>query len=185
MLNSLIGWWWCNRVISQSSTLSILRLQPVWGLCVPGRHEVSFLHLVGALVPAKQLRNVHWTYLYLWNRTGGPWLIYCLSYGYSSAWLSCLCFCILYFPKHWLLGPVLWSTWKAQEVTVYFHSLFSQSTISRNTEWSVTGKTPTWTCLVLYTHTHTHTHTHTRDYSYSINKFYLKCHGECKYDLTV
>ena len=32
MHNSLIGWWWGNRVVSQVLTLSILRCQKVWGL---------------------------------------------------------------------------------------------------------------------------------------------------------
>ena len=57
--NSLIGWWWGNRVVSQGLTLWILRLQLDWGLCAHGYHVVNFFHLVGALVSVKQLRNVY------------------------------------------------------------------------------------------------------------------------------
>ena len=33
MNNSLIGWWWRNRMVSQGLTLPVLRLQDDWELC--------------------------------------------------------------------------------------------------------------------------------------------------------
>ena len=45
--------------MSQGLASSILRLQPVWGLCAHGHLAVNFFHLVGVLVSVKQLRNVH------------------------------------------------------------------------------------------------------------------------------
>ena len=62
--SALVGWWWGNRVVSQGLT-SILRLHPVWRLCIHGHHAVNFYHLVGVLVSAKQLRNVYQTLLYM------------------------------------------------------------------------------------------------------------------------
>ena len=46
-------------MVSQGLTLSILRLQQVWGLHTHGHHVVNFVHLLGVLVPVKQLRNGH------------------------------------------------------------------------------------------------------------------------------
>ena len=46
-------------MVSQVLTLSIFRLQPVWGQHAHGHHVVNFFLLVGALVSVKQLRNVH------------------------------------------------------------------------------------------------------------------------------
>ena len=44
-------------------TVSILRLQWAWGLCVHGHHAVNFFYLVVVLISVKQLRNVHQTLL--------------------------------------------------------------------------------------------------------------------------
>ena len=49
----LIGWWWGDW----ASTSRTLWFQPVWGLCVCGRHLVNFLHLWGVSVSAKQLKE--------------------------------------------------------------------------------------------------------------------------------
>ena len=38
--NSLIDWWWGNRVLSEGLTLSVLRLQLDWGLYAHGHHIV-------------------------------------------------------------------------------------------------------------------------------------------------
>lgn len=57
--NSLIDWWWGNRVLSEGLTLSVLRLPLDWGLHAHGHHIFNFSHLVGAVISIKQLRNVH------------------------------------------------------------------------------------------------------------------------------
>lgn len=40
-------------------TLSVLRLQSVWGLHAHGHRVVNFFHLVGILESVRQLRDVH------------------------------------------------------------------------------------------------------------------------------
>ena len=47
----------------QGLTSSVLRFQLVWGLPAYGHHAVNFFHLVGVLVSAEQLRNMHQTFL--------------------------------------------------------------------------------------------------------------------------
>ena len=52
--NSLIGWWWGNRVRSQGD---ILGSSGPGGLCVDGHQVVNIYHLVGILTSVKQLRK--------------------------------------------------------------------------------------------------------------------------------
>ena len=46
MHNSLIGWWWSNRMVSQGLTLPVLRLQDDWELCAHGHQVVNMCHSV-------------------------------------------------------------------------------------------------------------------------------------------
>ena len=39
------------------STSSIFRFQPVWGLCVCGKHKIDFFHPVGVSVSEKHLKR--------------------------------------------------------------------------------------------------------------------------------
>ena len=45
-------------MVSEGLTLSVLRLQLDWGRHAHGHHIVNFFPLVGAVISAKQLRNV-------------------------------------------------------------------------------------------------------------------------------
>ena len=58
--NLLIGVWWGNQVRSQRLiTLSVFRLQPVWGLRAHGHHSLSGW----GLVSVKQLLPRNWNHL--------------------------------------------------------------------------------------------------------------------------
>ena len=101
MHNSLTGWWWGNRVLfreSQSSTW----FQHIWDLPAGGQHAVDFLHLVGGLVSAKQLKDVAQDIISSsWGGTKGPpWLCFMAKLLFLSCLTVFLCFCI--FSLIWL-----------------------------------------------------------------------------------
>ena len=53
----LISWCWGNTAVFQMTASSTFWSQLVWGLSVCGQHAINFFHLVGTLVPAKQLKD--------------------------------------------------------------------------------------------------------------------------------
>ena len=57
MHSCLIGWWWCNKAVSQGLTLSVLRLQVTWGLHAHSHQVVTVFHLVEVFLSVKWLRN--------------------------------------------------------------------------------------------------------------------------------
>ena len=60
MHNSLVGWWYVNRMVSQGS---VLRLQEAWG-CVSGQ-AVNIFHLVGHFHFCKTTQEMCIKYCYL------------------------------------------------------------------------------------------------------------------------
>ena len=83
----LIGGWWGNGVMFQELTLSTLWFQPVWSLHAYGQHAVNFFHLVGVLIPAKQLKDMSQDIIHSpWEGTKGPWLCF-MAKQYFFFWL--------------------------------------------------------------------------------------------------
>ena len=63
MNNSMIFWWWDDRVVSQRLTSLILSLHSVWELQAYGHHAINFFYMVGVSIFVKQLRNICQTLL--------------------------------------------------------------------------------------------------------------------------
>ena len=62
---SLIGWWWGKRAVSQGLALSIVRRQWVWGICAQGHLVVNFFHLVGSFSICKTTQEMYIRFCYL------------------------------------------------------------------------------------------------------------------------
>ena len=55
--NSLIGWWWGNRAVSQGFTWSVLGLQEAWGYVLTVIKQLTSSVWWGVFTSAKQLRK--------------------------------------------------------------------------------------------------------------------------------
>ena len=88
-----------NKVMFQGSQTPTFWFHLAWGLCAGGQHSVNFLHLVGVLVSAKQLKDMAQDIIYgPWEGTKGPWLCFMAKLLlFCLAWLLSFIFAFSHF----------------------------------------------------------------------------------------
>ena len=140
MNNSLIFWWWDDRVVSQRLTSLTLSLHSVWELQAYGHHAINFFHMVGVSIFVKQLRNICQMLLFMpfRERVNILWLCHMANILFKLFWV--LLTKLLFWELQVHIIPII-NNWANSFVTQGSFSANKQS------EYMLGGKTlygPAW-----------------------------------------
>ena len=91
---------------SLESTLSIIRLQPVWRLCANGHHVASIFHLVCVLVSIKHHQDMAQDIINsIWGKKKCPWLYFITKlFLFCRVWLFSFASAFSHFSDYFLFG---------------------------------------------------------------------------------